>query len=171
MGGGITQKYLQDNHQKVSGGVLLASASPLFYKSDVNSRIDWRTIKALITLNPYLMIETPELMKKAFFSSAFPDSMAKEIHAKLDKNASTIGLLELLTQRYVDYNKIKCPMIVIGAKEDTLEEKHIKETADAYGVGYDMIEGSGHEVMLDLKWEDAANVIFNRVQERILNKK
>src|SRR4051812_33598435 len=139
MGGGITQKYLQDNHQKVSGGVLLASVSPLLYKTSIFSVLsrkpDWLTIKALLTLNPYLTIETPELMKKAFFSSAFPDSMAREIHPKLDKTCSVIGLFELL-KPYVDYTKIKCPMIVIGAGEDALADnlKHIEETAEAYGV-------------------------------------
>ncbi|CAB4489871.1 uncharacterized protein OCT59_011867 [Rhizophagus irregularis] len=173
MGGGLTQKYLQDNHHKVSGGVLLASVSPLINKSGIfSSKVDWLTIKALLTLNPYLIIETPELMKKAFFSKAFPDSMAKEIHPKLDKNCSVVGLAEF-SRSFVDYKKIKCPMIVIGAGEDALADnlKHVEETAEAYGVGYDMIEGSGHEVMLDLKWEDASNVIFNRIQERILNKK
>ncbi|GBC06254.1 hypothetical protein RclHR1_06710004 [Rhizophagus clarus] len=176
MGGGITQKYLQDNYQKVSGGVLLASVSPLLYKSGffstLSSKPDWPTIKALITLNPYAAIGTPELMKKAFFSSAFPDSMAEEIFQKLDKNCSIVGLFEFFSP-FVDYKKIKCPMIVIGAGEDASVDnlKHIEETAEAYGVGYDIIEGSGHEIMLDLKWEEAANVIFDRIQERILNKK
>ncbi|CAI2188431.1 661_t:CDS:1, partial [Funneliformis geosporum] len=47
----------------------------------------------------------------------------------------------------------------------------IKETAEAYGVGFDIIEGAAHNIMLDLTWEDAACVIFNRIQENIINKK
>src|SRR5438034_11425858 len=116
MGGGILQKYLQDNHQKVSGGILFASVSPLLYKTSIFSVLtrkpDWLTIKALLTFNPYLTIETPELMKKAFFSSEFPDSMAKEIHPKLDKTCSVIAIFEFL-KPFVEYSKIKCPMIVI----------------------------------------------------------
>ncbi|RIA85102.1 Alpha/Beta hydrolase protein [Glomus cerebriforme] len=176
MGGGILQKYLQDNHQKVSGGILFASVSPLLYKTSIFSTLtrkpDFLLIKSLLTLNPYLYIETPELMKKALFSSAYPDSMAKEIHPKLDKTCSVFAILEFL-RPFVDPSKIKCPMIVIGAGEDALEDniKHLEEIAEVYGVGYDIIDGSGHEIMLDLKWEFAANVIFDRIQERIVNKK
>ncbi|CAB4489809.1 unnamed protein product [Rhizophagus irregularis] len=59
MGEGITQQNLQDNHQKVSNGVLFATI-PSF-------RLQ------LLMSYPYLMINTPGLMKKTFFSPAFPD--------------------------------------------------------------------------------------------------
>ncbi len=119
------------------------------------------------------MYETPELMKKAFFSSAFPDSMAREIHPRFEKFEFITGPLEL-AKPFVDPSKIKCPMIVIGIEEDNALPENLKvisETAEAYGVGFDMIRGAGHEIMLDLTWEDAVNVIFNRIQERIINKK
>ena len=129
-------------------------------------------LKSLITLNQYATVETPELMK-IFFSSAFPDSMAREIHPKLDKFKFVTGPLGFF-KPFVDPSKIKCPMIVIGAKEDKALPENLKtvsETAEAYGVGFDMIGGVGHEIMLDLKWEDAANVVFNRIQEKIINNK
>jgi len=120
----------------------------------------------LVTLNPYATIETPELMKKAFFSSAFPDSMAREIHPRFEKFEFITGPLGL-TKPFVDPSKIKCPMIVIGAGEDNVFSDNLKtitETAEAYGVEFDIIEGAGHEIMLDLPWEDAANVIFKGIQ-------
>jgi len=58
-------------------------------------------------------------------------------------------------------------MIVIGAGEDNVFSDNLKtitETAEAYGVEFDIIEGAGHEIMLDLPWEDAANVIFKGIQ-------
>ncbi|CAI2163924.1 8367_t:CDS:1, partial [Funneliformis geosporum] len=48
--------------------------------------------------------------------------------------------------------------------------KDLSETAEAYGVGYDIVEAAGHEIMLDITWEDAAKVVFDRIQERIINK-
>jgi len=177
LGGGFLQNYLKDNHQKVSCGVLFASISPYLYKTSIFTYILRRPIlpslKSLVTLNQYAMYETPELMKKAFFSSAFPDSMAREIHPRFEKFEFITGPLEL-AKPFVDPSKIKCPMIVIGIEEDNALPENLKvisETAEAYGVGFDMIRGAGHEIMLDLTWEDAVNVIFNRIQERIINKK
>ncbi len=179
MGGGILQHYLQDNHQKVSGGVLLTTVSPYLHKTSffkpiyiiLSNRPILPLLKALVTLNLYAVIETPELMKGVFFSSAYPDAMAREIHPKFEKSETINGLFEL-GKPFTDPSKIKCPIIVIGAEEDTIPEnlKVISETAEAYGVGFDMIGGAGHAVMLDLTWEDAANVIFNRIQERIKQK-
>ncbi|CAI2191657.1 8127_t:CDS:2 [Funneliformis geosporum] len=163
---------------KVSGGVLFATFSPYNYKIGVfkHTRKSLSNtpvlpiLKALITFKPYAIIGTPELLKKASFSKAFPDSMAKYIHPKLDK-VSFINVLFEIYKPFVDPTKIKCPIIVIGAEEDKLFDfKVIKETAEAYGVGFDIIEGAGHNITLDLTWEDAARVIFNRIQEKIVNK-
>jgi len=181
IGGGFLQNYLKTNHQKVSGGVLFASVSPHAYKTGIVANLYTTLLnqpilpflKALVTLNSYAIIETPKLMKKAFFSSAFPDSMAREIHPRLENFEFITGLLEF-SKFFVDPTKIKCPMIVIGAEEDNAIPENVKtisETAKAYGVGFDMIRGAGHEIMLDLTWENAANVTRNRIQERILNKK
>ena len=177
-GGGILQYYLQNNHQKVAAGVLFAATSPYNYKRGIVKYIRklfskmpiLAVLKSIITLNPYATIETPELMKRATFSKAFPDSMAKDIHPKLDKvTLVTVGI-ELL-KPFVDPSKIKCPMIGIGAEEDKLFDlKIIKETAETYGVGFDIIGGAAHNIMLDLTWEDAASVIFNRIQEKVVNK-
>ncbi|CAI2190460.1 1443_t:CDS:2 [Funneliformis geosporum] len=176
LGGAVLQNYLKYNQQKVAGGVLFATLSPYSYKKDAfkqtrkslsNTPI-LPILKALITLKPYALIGTPELLKKASFSKAFPDSMAKYIHPKLDK-VSFINVLFEIYKPFVDPTKIKCPIIVIGAEEDKLFDfKVIKETAEAYGVGFDIIEGAGHNITLDLTWEDAARIIFNRIQEKIV---
>src|SRR4051812_3596361 len=119
MGGAVLQRYLQDNQQKVSCGVLYASITPYMYKNNVFSFILSRpnpllSLKSL--LNP---VSTPELLKEEFFSSAFPYSMAREIHSKLDKTFSYAIAYQFL-KPYVDPSKIKCPMVVIGAEEDNL---------------------------------------------------
>src|SRR4051794_34498360 len=91
MGGSVLQRYLQDNHQKVSCGVLYASVSPYMYKNNVFSFILSQPNPLLFLkslFNPYLSVSTPELLKEEFFSSAFPYSMAREIHPKLDKTFS-----------------------------------------------------------------------------------
>ncbi|CAG8476150.1 13517_t:CDS:2 [Funneliformis caledonium] len=178
IGGGIVQNYLKNNQQKVAGGVLFASFSPYIYKTSAfkytrkmfsNTPI-LAILKALFTLNPYALIGTPELMKRFSFSKAFPDSMAKDIHPKL-KKVSFITVWNELLKPFVEPSKIKCPMIVIGAEEDKLFDlKIIKETAEAYGVGFDIIGGAAHNIMLDLTWEDAASVTFNRIQEKVVNK-
>ncbi|PKY55756.1 hypothetical protein RhiirA4_475437 [Rhizophagus irregularis] len=62
------------NHQKVSSGVLLAPVSSFWLQ--------------LLMSYPYLMINTPDLMKKTFFSPTFPDSMTREIYSKSDENCT-----------------------------------------------------------------------------------
>ncbi|CAI2180260.1 12218_t:CDS:2 [Funneliformis geosporum] len=178
LGGGIVQNYLKNNQQKVAGGVLFASFSPYIckesifkYTCKVLSNTPIRAVlKALFTLKPYALVGTPELMKRFSLSKAFPDSMAMDIHPKLEKVSFITAEIELL-KPFVDPSTIKCPIIVIGAEEDRLFGlKTVKETAEAYGVGFDIIEGAAHNIMLDLTWEDAANIIFNRIQENVVNK-
>ncbi|CAI2161999.1 13666_t:CDS:2 [Funneliformis geosporum] len=181
-GGGFLQNYLKNNHQKVTCGVLFASSSPYSYKSItfVNGCKTFLShpiipiLKALFNLNTYALIETPKLMKRAFFSKAFPDSMAREIHPKLEKFSFIKGAIIKLNKPFVDPSRIKCPMIVIGAEEDKVfidNLKNVSEIAKAYGVGFDIIKGAAHHIMLDLTWEDAANVIFDRIHEKIWERK
>ncbi|CAG8606130.1 6732_t:CDS:2 [Funneliformis caledonium] len=175
LGGGIVQNYLKDNHQKVAGGILFASISPYSYRTGsfkfflkLYSNIPILVIlKSLFTLEPYAAVGTPKLVKRSF-SKAFPESMAIELQPKFEKASFVTGLLEVF-KSFVDPSIIKCPMIVIGAEEDKVFGlKTIEETAEAYGVGFDIIGGASHNIMLDLTWEDAANVIFNRIQERVV---
>ncbi|CAI2187410.1 15734_t:CDS:2, partial [Funneliformis geosporum] len=137
----ILQNYLKYNQQKVAGRVIFAStSSPYGYKIS--------TLK----------------------HTRFPDSMAIYIHPKLDKVSFITVMLELL-KPFVDPTKIKCLIIVISTEEDkTFDFKIIKETAEAYSVGLNIIGGSAHNIMLDLTWENAASVIFNRIHEIVVNK-
>ncbi|CAI2164563.1 19516_t:CDS:2 [Funneliformis geosporum] len=160
LGGGVVQNYLKDNQQKaLSNSLLTVSNAPIL-----------AVLKAIFTLEPYAIIESPKYVKRATLSKAFPDSMTRKLQPKLEKASFVTGMFELL-KPFVDPSIIKCPMIVIGAEEDKIFDIKgisIKETAEAYGVEFDIIGAASHSIMLDLTWEDAADVIFNRIQEKIV---
>ncbi|CAG8540400.1 11916_t:CDS:2 [Funneliformis caledonium] len=73
-----------------------------------------------------------------------------------------------LLKPFVDPTIIKCPIIVIGTEKDkAFDLKIIKETANDYGVGFDIIGGASHSIMLDFTWKNAANIILKGSKKKL----
>ncbi|CAG8723919.1 10389_t:CDS:2, partial [Funneliformis caledonium] len=81
LGGGIVQNNLKHNQQKVAGEQ--APSNTLVKYFQICQFL--LSLKRSLPLKQYVLVGTPELMKRFSFSKAFPDSMAIDIHPKLDK--------------------------------------------------------------------------------------
>ena len=63
-------------------------------------------------------------------------------------------------------------MIIIGGEKDCIIPIDVVEKlGKTYGgIKVNIVRDVAHDVMLEVKWEDAAMVILKRIQEKLLSK-
>jgi len=162
MGGFITQKYLE--RHAAPAAVLLTAIPPFGL---------WRTtwlvfrrhplvfMKALFGLRLYPIVETPGLAREILFSAAMPDEQVTAYHQRLG-DESIRAYLDELGLNLVRPKRIQAPLLIIGAKEDTvITPAMVEATARRYGTTAEIFPDMAHDVMLEPGWE--------RVAERILD--
>jgi pimeloyl-ACP methyl ester carboxylesterase len=113
MGGYVVQKYLET--QSATAGVLLASVpvSGLFgFARRFGFRHPWPLLKSQLLLNPWHLVETPELARDAFFS---PEVSATEIdrHFARLQPESFRAELETILFDLPRPKRVKTPMLVL----------------------------------------------------------
>ena len=89
-------------------------------------------LKTILLLNPWYMVSTPALAKDVFFSDDYPDEKFLEYYARIQPE-STMMALEASLLRLPRPQKVKTPLLVIGAENDrifTVSEQ--RKTARAY---------------------------------------
>jgi len=170
MGGFITQKYLE-NHA-LPGVVLLASIPPSGSGKFVFKTL-WRMpipfFKAVFKLSLIEVVKTPELARQAFFSPDTPQADI-DIYSALVQNESFRILPDTFLLALPRRKKIRdknIPMLVIGAADDrvfTINE--VIATARAYDAQIDILPNLAHDIMLEPRWEMAAQRIEDWLEER-----
>jgi pimeloyl-ACP methyl ester carboxylesterase len=162
MGGAILQKYLE-NHS-LPGAVLLASipAGGIagFFLRQLVRYPD--LILSLLMLNTYGYVKTPERAKAQFLG---PDSTVEPVdfHRRLQRESLLIAVQTMFP--FASRAKIlesKTPMLVLAGEKDmifTVEEE--KKTAKRYGVPLQVFERQGHNLMIEPRSHEIANVVDN----------
>jgi alpha-beta hydrolase superfamily lysophospholipase len=170
MGGYVIQKYLE--HHPAPGAVLLASIPPqgaLPMCARYFKRHPLPVLKNVVRLSVYdMMIGTPELSKQAFFSPDFPDDQAYAYHTRLQDESFRValdaGLLALPRPE-----RIKTPMLVLGAGRDTIiNAEEIEATARAYGTQAEIFPDLAHDMMLERGWQRVADRIIAWLRDQRL---
>jgi pimeloyl-ACP methyl ester carboxylesterase len=159
LGGTVLQHYLKKH--RLPGAVLLApvpvfGALPFFWR--LFRKHPARFIIGGLTLNSSHWIGTPALVAEYFVSSGAACS-PEMISARLDNESVRAGIEACLwlwrTARTV--RAAKPPVLVVAAGDDTIfplrEEQY---TARAYGADFRLIEGQGHDLMLERDWQQVA---------------
>ncbi|NWF69829.1 MAG: alpha/beta fold hydrolase [Chloroflexi bacterium] len=167
MGGFITQKYLEK--YDAPAGVLLASipihgALPFFLRLAVTQPL--ATLKSLFTLTLYSYVASPELARRHFFSADVPQSDIQRYFARLG-NESWRMAFDVLLLNLPRPKKIMTPLLVVAAANDQVfmpwEEKR---TAQAYHTEALMLPDTAHDVMLETRWQAAADQILAWLAQR-----
>lgn len=167
MGGFVIQKYLEN--YDAAGAVLLSSPPPSGLIRTV-SRIAWRHpwvfAKVNVTLRLLPVIGTPRLARDAFFSADLPD---EELRAywQLMQDESYMALLDMAALDLPTPEKVKTPLLVLGAARDNmLEPSEIEATARAYHTRFEIIPDVAHSSMLERRWQTVADRILVWLNER-----
>lgn len=164
MGGLVVQRVMET--EQVMAGVLVASM-PRRGAIGVLTRLtrhDPKTIlatTALLSLWP--IVQHEQQVRELFFTADADDETVANAHRNL-QNESYVAFLSMLT-RWPRPGKVKTPVHVIAGELDgvfTLAEQH--DLAKAYGVEAVVVDGAGHDLMLDHRWPKLVEEIERSIE-------
>ena len=161
MGGLVVQKYLETHPSPAA--VLLASV-PVSGVLKTTLRIAVRHplpfLKANLTLGLYPIIGTPGLAREAFFSADIPPEKLDGYFARL-QDESYLAFLDMLVFNLPRPERVKTPLLVLGAADDTIfHPDEIEATARAYDTRAEIFPDMAHDVMLEAGWQAVADRIL-----------
>ena len=117
-------------------------------------------LKVLSTMSLYPVIGTPELAREAFFSENISTAKLETYYKKL-QDESFRGFLEMIFCLPKPH-KVRDPILLIGAMNDMIfSQGQMEATANAYHSTAQMLSNTAHDVMLEDRWKDAADIILN----------
>lgn len=161
MGGLIVQKYLQSH--KVPAAVLLApvpTTGAMMTSLKIAKRHFLTYLKALSTMSLYPVIGTPELAREAFFSENISTARLETYYKRL-QDESFRGFLDMIFCLPKPH-KVRVPILLVGAMNDMIfSQRQMEATAKAYHSEAQMLSNTAHDVMLEDRWQDAADIILN----------
>ncbi|MEW6347454.1 MAG: alpha/beta fold hydrolase [Thermodesulfobacteriota bacterium] len=161
MGGMVVQKYLESH--TAPAAVLLASVPPggvLRTTLKVSLRRPWAFLKANLTLSMFPVVGTPALAQEVCFSADMPQENVLGHFARLQDD-SYRAYLDMLGLNLPKPHKVKTPMLVLGAADDTLfSPAEVRRTAKAYGTEAEIVPHMAHCMMLEEGWRQVADRIL-----------
>ncbi len=169
MGGLIVQKYLENTLSPCA--VLLAPvpvAGVLATTLRMAIRHPLAFAKVNLTLSLFPLVATPRLAREAFFSEDLEDAQMLA-YTKLLQDESYLGFLDMLVFNLPKPRKVKTPMLVLGAAQDTIfYPGEIEKTAQAYNTKAEIFADMAHDMMLEPQWQIVAERIIEWLREREL---
>jgi pimeloyl-ACP methyl ester carboxylesterase len=167
MGGFIAQKYLEA--QRAPAAVLLV---PVPYHGLWSStwmifrRHPLMVMRIILTLSLSPVVETLEMTREALFSKDISREALEKYHKQLQDD-SFRAYLDELGLNLVRPKRVKTPLLVIGAQDDTvIPIETIHKTARVHGTEAIVLPGLAHDAMLDTRWQTAADCILDWLEER-----
>lgn len=168
LGGFVVQKYLEKNSARL--GVLLASIPP---------RGGFRMVKSLLRRQPLDVLRSnlifslrplfsnADKVRALLFNTNTPDYIVKNCVDRLQDDM-IIGLLDYLFLDLVNVSRVNTQMLVFGASEDhMIDADDVDATASAYGRKPIYVPEVGHDMMIDLHWERAAEIIASEIVKQL----
>jgi pimeloyl-ACP methyl ester carboxylesterase len=167
MGGLVVQKYLEKSLAPVA--VLLASVPPagaLATTLRIAGRHPALFAKANLILSLYPLVATAPLAREAFFSDGLADEQV-QAYAKKLQDESYFGFLDMIVFNLPKPDRVKTPVLVLGAARDTIfSPAEVEATARAYKTQPEIFPDMAHDMMLEPGWQAVAEWILGRLQER-----
>ena len=160
MGGLVVQKYLEKHPAKKA--VLVASIPPYgVIKTTLRFLKKPYAYPALLGFNLYGLVNSLEKSRDAFFSTRLSKEELIEYTDKLCSE-SYLAFVNMLLPRIKIKHHTKIPLLVIGAKEDTIFlENEVKDTAEKYEAELIMYDNIAHDMMLDVNQEKVSEGIMD----------
>lgn len=155
----VVLKYLE--RHDAAGAVLLApipSSSSLAAVVRLATRHPIAFGKACILLRLRPLIGTRTLVRDLFFTPDTPDRIIDHCHARVQDESFPAFLDTILVRPRT--RRVHTPVIVLAAGRDaifTIDE--MQQTAHAYGRPAEIFDGIGHDMMLDVGWQDVTDRI------------
>ena len=162
LGGHVVQKYLESF--PAPAAVLMASV-PVGGIVKMLKRLardhPLRFLKANALLALYPFVSTPAMAQEMLFSDGMDRSEILEYFKKLEEE-SYFSFLDMLFLSPLRPRRIKSEVLVMGAENDRVfYRRDIRKTGRAYNHKAIILPGMAHDMMLDLRWRQAADIILD----------
>lgn len=164
MGGIILQKYLEQ--YTCAKAVLLAPAPP---HGVIRTTLTFLTKPyawlPLVSMNLYGLVNTPQKARWAFFSDHLSDVLVQKYTDKMCSE-SYLAFLKMLMPSVQVNNHKDTPMLVVAGEHDRIFSIRDNErTAAEYGAELVVIKDIGHDMMLDVGWENVVETILGWLKQ------
>ncbi|MCW2755669.1 MAG: hypothetical protein JWQ32_3080 [Marmoricola sp.] len=161
MGGGVVQGLLERTDRPVLAGAALLASMPPRGVIGVTTRVARHSpgtfLLANATMNLARLARTPDQVRALFFRAATPFDVVAATTARV-QSESYLAFLDMLVLDRPRPRSVDEQVFVLGAGEDPIFSRaETAATAQAWGTEPVMIEGIGHDVMLDVGWEAVAD--------------
>jgi len=169
MGGYAVQKYLEE--YDAPAAVLMApipTSGTLPFSLRLFKRHPLAMLRAALTLNPYYVLGKPGLARDAMFSPDMPEEKVQGYAAMLQSESFRV-LLDTTFLNLPKPKKIKTPIMVVGAENDTIfHPDEIHRTAHDYNTQAYIFPDMAHDMMLEAGWQNVADCILGWLDARSL---
>ncbi len=109
------------------------------------------------------MVSSEGAVKDMFFSADTSSETVQWTHNKL-QNESIIAILAMCFRR-VKMADLDMPVLVLAAQNDKVFNlKDQNRLAKLYGTSVTVVEGSGHDLMLDSQWRSSVETVIDWIQ-------
>jgi pimeloyl-ACP methyl ester carboxylesterase len=136
----------------VQRAILLASVPPSGVLTSILRYMRAKTkaaLKSLSTANAYLLLDTPDKVKWAFFSKDTPDDVVDDYARRLSSESYLAFFNMMFPRIRVRYHR-QVPLLVLGAQEDRIfSVAEVRETARKYGAPCHIFPDVAHDMMID----------------------
>lgn len=165
MGGLVVQKFLE--HSSAPAAILLAPVSTsgaLAATLRTAARVPYHFLKVNLQVRLYPLIETEALARAAFFEPDMKADLLRKYFARL-QDESYMAFLDMLAFRLPKPQRIKTPILVLGAENDALfRPNEMQRTAQAYGGEATIFPKMAHDMMLSQQWQRVADACIQWLQ-------
>jgi pimeloyl-ACP methyl ester carboxylesterase len=122
-------------------------------------------LKANLIWDLYPIANSVKKVQKAFFSENIGNQELEKF-AKQMQSESYFAYLGMLLFSRPKWKKVDTEMLILGGEDDFLfSPKQMMGVAERYNSELIMFNGMGHDLMLDHGWENAADAIYNWIQD------
>lgn len=162
MGGAVVQRLLcRRDRPPVAGAALLASVPPRgVIRVTAQVAREEPGVFAMTNLTADLgrLVATREQVRNLFLSAGADDEVVDWLHERVQKE-SYLAFLGMLTP-HRPRRRPSLPVLVLGAADDRIfTVPEVEVTAAAWGTTAHIVPDLAHDVMLDSRWQEAADVL------------
>lgn len=169
MGGMVAQKYAQRHPNRLAGMVLMGSVPPhglacsnMFMA--LRHPLSFCQTIALTMLGP--RGGSLETMRRLLFSADMPEAKLLEIASFVQ--AESVAVAFDMLRPPIHHSDLPFPTLVVGAQNDVFVAPAVaKATARYYRADFCIIPELAHAMMLDTRWQDAADVVLGWIERRV----
>jgi pimeloyl-ACP methyl ester carboxylesterase len=168
--GGLMIQHLLSERDDIPAAVLLASAPPhgtggLALRTALYRPRIARHVMQHWDVYPLVAEPTPD--GKRFFSPCMSDDLAEDYMRRFTHESFiAVGVDALLLHLPRPHN-VHTPLLIFGGSHDILfTPDEVRQTARAYGTTAHIMQGMGHDLMLDPGWEQVATQTIHWLGEQ-----